>query len=65
MIEPRGDLDLGEESLGAEHRAELRTEHLECDLAIELAIAGEIDDGHAARADLTLESRTDRPGRRR
>ena len=55
MIEPRRDLDLGEEALGAEHRAELGAEDLEGDLAIELAIAGEVDDGHAAGAELALD----------
>ena len=55
MIEPRRDLDLGEEALGPEHRAELRAQHLERDLAIELAVAREIDDGHAARAELALD----------
>ena len=55
MIEPRRDLDLGEEPLGAEHGAQLRAEDLEGDFAIELAIAGEVDDGHAARAEFALD----------
>ena len=55
MIEPRRDLDLGEESLRSEHGAELGAQHLEGDLAIELLVACEIDDGHAAGADLALD----------
>ena len=55
MVEPRRDLDLGEEALGAEHRAQLGAQHLERHIAIELPVAREIDDGHAARADLALD----------
>src|SRR5215204_7104655 len=51
MIEPRRDLDLGEEPLGAE----LGAEDLERDLAIQLAVAGEVDDGHPTGAELALD----------
>ena len=44
-----------EEPLGAEHRAELGAEDLEGDLAIVLQVAGEVDDGHAAGAELALD----------
>ena len=39
----------------AEHRAELGAEHLERDLAVVLEVAGEVDGGHAARAELALD----------
>ena len=55
VVEPRGDLDLGQEPLGAEHRAELGAEHLEGDLAIVLEVGGEVDGGHAAGAELALD----------
>ena len=55
MIEPRRNLDLGEEALGSEDGAELWAEHLERHLTIELFVHGEVDDGHAARADLALD----------
>jgi hypothetical protein len=54
MVELRGDPDLGEEALGAEHGAELGAEDLERDLAIQLPVAGQVDDGHAAGAELAF-----------
>jgi hypothetical protein len=55
MIEPRRDLDLGEEPLGTEHGAELGAKDLEGDVAVELAVAGEVDDRHATGAELALD----------
>ena len=55
MIELRGDLDLGEKALAAEDGAEFGAEDLERHLAIELAVAGEVDDGHSAGAKLSLD----------
>ena len=55
MLQVRGDLDLGEKALDAEHRAELRLEHLERDLAVVLDVAREVDGRHAAGADLALD----------
>ena len=60
MLQVRRDLDLGEESLGAEHGAELGVEHLERDVAVVSDVAREIDGGHAARADLALDARSGR-----
>ena len=56
MIETRGDLDLGQKSLGAEHGGELGPEHLERDLAVVLDVAREVDRGHAAGAELALDA---------
>ena len=55
MVEPGGDLDLGQEPLDAEHGAELGAEHLERDLAVVLEVGGEVDRGHAAGAELALD----------
>ena len=46
---------LTQESLGAEDSAELRIEDFEGDVAIVLAVAGEIDRGHPSAANLSLE----------
>ena len=56
MAELGGDLDLPEEPLRAEHRGQLRPEHLERHLAPVLEVVGEVDGGHAAAAELTLEA---------
>ena len=55
MVELRADANLFEESLGTEHRGELGAEHLEGHFAVELSIAGEIDCGHPALAELALD----------
>ena len=55
VVEPGGDLDLGQEPLDAEDRAELGAEHLERDFAVVLEIGGEEDGGHAAGAELALD----------
>lgn len=54
MVQVGGDLDLRHESLGAEHGAEFGIEHLECDESLVSEIAREIDHGHAACADASL-----------
>ena len=51
MLQRGGGLDLGEEALGADHRRELRAQHLERDLAGVLEVVGEVDGGHAAGAE--------------
>ena len=56
MLQRRRRLDLLHESLGAEHRGELGLEHFDRNLAIVLEILGEIDRGHAARAELALDA---------
>jgi hypothetical protein len=55
VLEVRRDLDLGEESLDSEHGAEVRLQDLERDVPVVPQVAREIDGGHSARADLTLD----------
>ena len=55
MLEVGRDLDLGEEPLDAEHGAEVGFQNLERDVAVVAQVAREVDGGHAARADLTLD----------
>ena len=55
MVEPGGDLDLGQEALGAEDHAQLGAEDLEGHLAVMLHVVGQVDGGHAALAHLPLE----------
>jgi hypothetical protein len=54
VVEIRRDLDLREESLGAEHGAEVGSQDLERDAPVVPQIAREIHGRHTARADLTL-----------
>ncbi len=49
------DLDLEQEPLAAEHRRQLRAQHLHRHLALVLQILGEVDRGHAARAEFFLD----------
>ena len=49
-------LDLGEESLAAEHGAELRLEHFDGDVAVVLHVVREVDGRHAAGAELSLDA---------
>ena len=51
-----GDLDLGQKAIGAEHRAELRLEHLDRDVAVVLQVVREVDGRHAAGAELPLDA---------
>ena len=55
VTERRGGLDLPEEPLGAERRAEFGPEDLDGDGAVVLEIAGEIDRGHPALAEFALD----------
>ena len=55
MLQVGGDPDLGEEALGAEHGGELGPQDLEGDLAVVLAVVGEVDGGHAAAAELAFD----------
>ena len=48
--------DLTQESLVAQRRGELGPQDLQRDLALVLEIVGQIDRGHAARAQLALEA---------
>ena len=55
MLEPGGELDLALEALGAEGGSQLGVEDLERDRAVVPEVLGEVDRGHAAPAELTLE----------
>ena len=55
MLEPGGGADLAQESLGAEARAEVGMQDLEGDGPVVPEVAGEVDGGHAAAAELALE----------
>ncbi len=50
-----GDLDLVEKPLGAEGGGELRAKHLDRHLTMVLHVLGEVDGGHTARAQFTLD----------
>ena len=56
MQKLRSRLDLAQESLATERRAEIGMQRLDGDVAIVLEIVREIDGGHAARAELTLDA---------
>ena len=62
VLEIRRDLDLGEEPLDAQHRTELGIQQLERHGTVVAQIAGEIDRGHAAGADLALDGVAVRQG---
>ena len=53
--ESRSDLDLAHEAVGAEHRGELGSQHLDRDGAMMLEIAAEIHRGHPAATELVLD----------
>ena len=55
MLEPGGRADLAQEALGAERAAELGVQDLERHRPVVLEVAGEVDRGHAAAAELALE----------
>ena len=56
MLQRRDGLDLAQEPLGADHGGELGLEDLDGDLAVVLEVLGEVDRGHAARAELALDA---------
>jgi hypothetical protein len=55
MMQVRRDLDLAQESLGADTRRELRAEHFRCDLAVMPDVSREIDGRHPSLAELSLD----------
>ena len=55
MVQPRGELDLPQEALAAERLRELGAQHLDRDVAVVLVVVGQVDGGHAARAELAVE----------
>ena len=56
MLQVGGGLDLLEEPLGADHRGEVRMEHLDGDLAVVFEVVRQPDRGHAAGAELALDA---------
>jgi hypothetical protein len=56
VVEPRRDLDLGQEALGTQDRAKLGAEDLKGHFTIVLEVGGEIDRGHAAGTELSLDA---------
>jgi len=54
VAQRRGRPDLGQESFGAEHGAELGVQDLHGDEPVVLRVAREVDDRHAATADRGL-----------
>ena len=62
VLEVGGELDLGQEALGADHGGELGAQHLERDAAVVADVLGEIDGRHAAGADLTVQAIAVRQG---
>jgi hypothetical protein len=56
MLEARGGVDLGEETVGADGGGEVWFEHLERDVAVMAEILGQIDRGHAAFAERALDA---------
>src|SRR3954466_9931616 len=55
MLKSGRNFDLAKEAFGAKRGAELRPQDLHSDLAPMLQILGEVNDGHAAAAELALE----------
>ena len=55
MLEPRGDLDLAQESVRPEQDGQLGVEDLDGDAAVVPEVLGEEDGGHAAAAHLALD----------
>src|SRR3954454_24680735 len=56
MLQPRGDLDLAFESLGAKRGANLGVENLERDGAVVAQVLGEEDDGKSPAAQLAFDA---------
>jgi hypothetical protein len=55
VLEPRSDLDLAAEPLGAERRGNLGPQDLDRDLSAVLEILGEVHGRHATLAELPLD----------
>ena len=56
MLQVGDGLDLAEEPLGADDGREVGPEDLDGDLALVAEVAGEVDGGHAALAQLALDA---------
>ena len=55
MRQAGADLDFAQEALRSKGCRELGTEHFNRDVPIVLVVTGEIDEGHAAAAEFTLD----------
>ena len=55
MLEVGCRLDLGQESLGPDHRGQLGLEDLQRDLSLVFEVVGQVDRRHAALTELTLD----------
>ena len=55
VLQLRRDPDLAQKALAAERGREIGTQHLDCDLALVLQIAREVDRCHAAGAEFALD----------
>ena len=55
MLQVRRRLELGKEALAPAHGSQLGLEDLEGDLTLVLEVVGQIDRGHAALTELTLD----------
>ena len=56
MLQAGGELDLAEESVGAEGLGQFRMEHLERHRPVVAEVVSEIHHGHAAAAELALDA---------
>jgi hypothetical protein len=56
VLQSRGRADLAQEPLGAQAQCQVREEDLERDGPVVAEVAGEVDHGHAAAPELSLES---------
>jgi hypothetical protein len=56
VVETRGEPDLPDEPLGAEHLRQLGMEDLQSDWTVVAEIADEIDCGHPAAPELAVEA---------
>ena len=56
MIQARGQLNLSKKALAAERFGEIGTQHLDRDFPAVLVVVGQVDRGHAARAELAVEA---------
>ena len=55
MLQAGFDADLAQEALGARAPRPARAEDLDRDVAVVLRVVGQVDAGHAAAADLSIE----------
>ncbi|MBK6458003.1 MAG: hypothetical protein IPF87_18270 [Gemmatimonadetes bacterium] len=56
MLQIRGDADLSQKALDAQHGAELGAQHLERHLAVVPQVVGEVDGRHPAGPDLSIDA---------